>query len=206
MGAAPRRAPLCAFPLVCDCAGGGGRFAESSRGPALPRTCGRAPHPHRRRPLCGKPRTLSCCQRCQNWPSGLSGGGYFAGVPAPPPAPTSLRKTSHPVLLPTLPKLAWRACRGFSPCGKPRTPPRRQRCIFSLLALAGVALLLGYRVWLGGRLFANISLHRCSFMTERTKGPAVSMRRPPTRGPQDPWTPRVVTLAAIFGGCRGAPP
>ena len=31
-------------------------------------------------------------------------------------------------------------------------------------------------------------------MTERTKGPAVSMRRPPTRGPQDPWTPRTVSL------------
>ena len=43
-------------------------------------------------------------------------------------------------------------------------------------------------------------------MTERTKGPAVSMRRPPTRGPQDPWTPRKIALLAIFGGCRGAPP
>ena len=31
-------------------------------------------------------------------------------------------------------------------------------------------------------------------MTERTKGPAVSMRRPPTRGPRDPWTPRTVSL------------
>ena len=31
-------------------------------------------------------------------------------------------------------------------------------------------------------------------MTERTKGPAVSMRRPPTRGPQDPWTPHTVSL------------
>ena len=31
-------------------------------------------------------------------------------------------------------------------------------------------------------------------MTERTKGPAVSMRRPPTRGPRDPWTPRTMTL------------
>ena len=31
-------------------------------------------------------------------------------------------------------------------------------------------------------------------MTERTKGPAVSMRRPPTRGPQDPWTPRKIAL------------
>ena len=29
-------------------------------------------------------------------------------------------------------------------------------------------------------------------MTERTKGPAVSMRRPPTRGPKDPWTPRTI--------------
>ena len=43
-------------------------------------------------------------------------------------------------------------------------------------------------------------------MTERTKGPAVSMRRPPTRGPQDPWTPRVDALAAIFGPCRAGPP
>ena len=31
-------------------------------------------------------------------------------------------------------------------------------------------------------------------MTERTKGPAVSMRRPPTRGQQDPWTPRKIAL------------
>ena len=38
-------------------------------------------------------------------------------------------------------------------------------------------------------------------MTERTKGPAVSMRRPPTRGPRDPWTPRTMALR----GCLYAP-
>ena len=35
-------------------------------------------------------------------------------------------------------------------------------------------------------------------MTERTKGPAVSMRRPPTRGPQDPWTPRTIGLCGYL--------
>ena len=104
-------------------------------------------------------------------------------------------------------------------CGKPRALPRRPRCqnwpsgpagtaqpaghpapcramsaAFFFIGLAGVALLLSYRVWLGGYLFHNISYYRGSFMTERTKGPAVSMRRPPTRGPQDPWTPRTVSL------------
>ena len=36
--------------------------------------------------------------------------------------------------------------------------------------------------------------------------PAVSMRRPPTRGPRDPWTPHKIALLAIFGGCRAGPP
>ena len=80
------------------------------------------------------------------------------------------------------------------PCGKARDLSRRERCFFSLLALAGFALQVSYWVYLRGHLFANISHYRCSFMTERTKGPAVSMRRPPTRGPQDPWTPRTVSL------------
>ena len=92
------------------------------------------------------------------------------------------------------------------PCGKARDLSRRERCFFSLLALAGFALQVSYWVYLRGHLFANISHYRCSFMTERTKGPAVSMRRPPTRGPRDPWTPRVDALAAIFGGCCDAPP
>ena len=92
------------------------------------------------------------------------------------------------------------------PCGKARDLSRRERCFFSLLALAGFALQVSYWVYLRGHLFANISHYRCSFMTERTKGPAVSMRRPPTRGPQDPWTPRVVALASIFGPCRAGPP
>ena len=44
-------------------------------------------------------------------------------------------------------------------------------------------------------------------MTERTKGPAVSMRRPPTRGPRDPWTPRTVSLRVFFiRSCRAGPP
>ena len=44
-------------------------------------------------------------------------------------------------------------------------------------------------------------------MTERTKGPAVSMRRPPTRGPQDPWTPRKIALRGFFvRSCRAGPP
>ena len=66
--------------------------------------------------------------------------------------------------------------------------------LFSFLALAGFVFVGSLLGWLGGRLFANFSNYRCSFMTERTKGPAVSMRRPPTRGPQDPWTPRTVSL------------
>ena len=110
-----------------------------------------------------------------------AGGGYFAGDPAPSraanaakiglaglPGAVTLRETPRPLL--------------------PRT------LLFSLLALAGVALLLGFWVWLGGYLFYNISYYRCSFVTERTKGPAVSMRRPPTRGPRDPWTPRKIAL------------
>ena len=114
-------------------------------------------------------------------PGGPYGGGHFAGNPAPCraanaakiglagfPAPPSLRDTPRPAAPLTL--------------------------IFSLLALAGVALQLTCRVWLGGHLFANILNYRCSFMTERTKGPAVSMRRPPTRGPRDPWTPRKIAL------------
>ena len=126
-----------------------------------------SPHPHRRRPLCGKPRTLSCCPRCQNWPGGPAGGGYSAGNPA---------------------------------------PSRAAHAAFSLYWPSGRGLVAWFLGWLCGHLFAVFSLYRCSFMTERTKGPAVSMRRPPTRGPQDPWTPRDVVLAAIFGGCCGAPP
>ena len=52
--------------------------------------------------------------------------------------------------------------------------------------------------WVGGLLFAIFSLHRCSFVTERTKGPTVSMRWTPTRGPRDPWTPRGVWSVAWF--------
>ena len=66
--------------------------------------------------------------------------------------------------------------------------------LFSLLALAGVALQLTYRVGSAVIFFYIFSIYRCSFVTERTKGPAVSMRRPPTRGPQDPWTPRKIAL------------
>ena len=42
-------------------------------------------------------------------------------------------------------------------------------------------------------------------MTERTKGPAVSMRRPPTRGPRDPWTPRKIALRGHFLPASAAP-
>ncbi len=37
--------------------------------------------------------------------------------------------------------------------------------------------------------------------------PAVSMRRPPTRGPLDPWTPRKIALRGYFFTCiRAGPP
>ena len=48
-------------------------------------------------------------------------------------------------------------------------------------------------------------MHRCSFVTERTKGTTVSMRWTPTRGPRDPWTPREISFAAGFIRPSAAP-
>ena len=72
---------------------------------------------------------------------------------------------------------------------------------FLFIGLSGRSRATYWPGWLCGYLFDIFSLHRCSFVTERTKGPAVSMRRPPTRGPRDPWTPRTMALR----GCLYAP-
>ena len=154
---------------------------------------------------------------CKAGPAG--GGGHFAGVPAPRRATLTLRATSHPAAPLTLPKLAsgpaGTSCpagipapspaahvakiglAGFPAALTPQESPRPRRAAnaaFFFIGLAGFALQVSCRVWLCGYLFNNISTYRCSFMTERTKGPAVSMRRPPTRGPLDPWTPHTVSL------------
>ena len=117
-------------------------------------------------------------------PPGIFPGGVLSGGPRPPVPPSfSLYKVGVGGLLFCI----------FSTyrCSFERTKGNASRAlIFSLLALAGVAVLLGFWVWLGGYLFYNISYYRCSFVTERTKGPTVSMRWTPTRGPLDPWTPR----------------
>ena len=86
-------------------------------------------------------------------------------------------------------------------------PCRAAHADFFFIGPSGVCLIAYLPGWLGGHLSHNISYYRCSFMTERTKGPAVSMRRPPTRGPQDPWTPREGWSAAGFLRpiCAGPP-
>ena len=153
-------------------------FFRRPKEPKVPRTSREVSRPALPRcPRCGEPRTLPRRARCQNWPSGPAGGGHSAGVPAPSraanaakiglagfPAPLSLRDTPHPA-----------------------PPPALHFLFIGSSGRGRVAWVLG---WVCGHLFANISLLCCSFMTERTKGPAVSMRRPPTRGPLDPWTPR----------------
>ena len=70
--------------------------------------------------------------------------------------------------------------------------------IFFFIGFSGVGRATYLPGWVCSFLFDNFSLLCCSFVTERTKGPAVSMRRPPTRGPQDPWTPRTITLCGRF--------
>ena len=81
----------------------------------------------------GDPAPPPCRERCQNWPSGPSGGGYSAGDPAPPPRRERCQN--------------WLA--GFSGPLTPRDtphPPAPRALIFSLLALAGLALQVSYRV------------------------------------------------------------
>ena len=60
-------------------------LSKSASGPTGGGSLRGSPHP-RRRPLCGKPRTLSRRPRYQNWPSGRSGTSHPAGIPAPCPA------------------------------------------------------------------------------------------------------------------------
>ena len=73
------------------------------------------------------------------WPSGPTGGGQFAGNPAPCHAPHAA-------------KIGWRAFRHPALCGQPRTLPCRSRFFFPFLFAVGFMWRCGIFYVAGGSL------------------------------------------------------